>query len=71
VRVDWEGKMKGTKAEVLSSSYDYIITSSGGNGETSEWEKSLLKKYKIVNEWGHIPLAPFHNPRIIIYGKKT
>jgi 4-amino-4-deoxy-L-arabinose transferase-like glycosyltransferase len=63
VRVDWENKILTQKTDDLSYNYDYIITGTEN--------KELLEKYKIVKEWEAIPMTSFHNPRILIYGKKT
>lgn len=71
VKVDWEGKMVGTNPDILEKNYDYIIISHFDNENISEWENSLLNKFKPIKQWDYIPLAQFHHPRIIVYGKKT
>lgn len=72
VLVDWEDRYTLLPDKTIASSFDYVITSRFGavNGELSEFERSLMKYYTVKNEWGAVPLASFHHPRILLFEKK-
>jgi 4-amino-4-deoxy-L-arabinose transferase-like glycosyltransferase len=70
VRVDWEGKSTGFPPAVIYRSFDYVITSGFSNAPYSEWEKGLSEYYAVKYKNDAAEFAPFHHPRITIYGKK-
>lgn len=70
VRVDWEGEARKFPQSSVAANFDYVITGSFSNAPPEGWEKGLLKYYEVRYVNDAVAFAPFHHPRITIYGKK-